>query len=260
VSDSTSVPSTRFLNLLRHTGRTALEFLYPPACLICYANLPADSPSTHLCQSCRTNVAVGVNASRCRRCGEPIGPHLDPQEPCAQCKETPFAFERVLRWGLYDELLRDVAVRGKHPGGPRLISTLARIAAPDILTQLGDDSVAAVLPVPQYWFQRITRPHNSAELLAREWSLFLGKPFSHRWLKKVRWTPKQVGLSATARRENLRDAFLARLPRSLKGTTLLLVDDILTTGSTAHQASRALRTAGAKRVIVAVLARNRSSR
>lgn len=201
-----------------------------------------------------------MDCNRCRRCGDPMGPHLNPEERCSQCKDKTFAFDRVIRWGLYDELLREACVRGKHSGGSRIVGTLARVASPQLLQQLGDDSIDLVLPIPQHWRQRIMRPHNSAELLAREWSLILEKPLSLRFLKKARFTRKQVGLSSTERQKNLRDAFRARLPRKYQGCTVLLVDDIITTGSTAHQASRALRAAGAGRVIVAVLAYSRYSR
>lgn len=257
-----NAPSTRFEILQAHVHRVAdaaVGFLYPPCCLICGTGLFKHSRDLHLCTPCLDQLAVGSRENRCRRCGEPLGPHLNPLEPCSRCKNVSFAFERVIRWGLYENLLRDVCIRGKRPGGRKLLGTLARLVSSHLLTQLEEDSIDLIVPVPQHWSQRITRPHNTAEILAEEWGRAFKLPTSNRRLGKIRSTPHQVGLSATARRENLKDAFRARLPRRLHGTTVLLVDDVLTTGSTAHQASRALRQAGAGRVIVAVLARNRYS-
>jgi predicted amidophosphoribosyltransferase len=73
-------------------------------------------------------------------------------------------------------------------------------------------------------------------------------------LRRARHTPHQTGLSATERRANLRDAFQVSRAAQLKGRTVLLVDDVLTTGATASEAARALKSAGAAKVVVSVLA------
>ena len=92
--------------------------------------------------------------------------------------------------------------------------------------------------------------------LARRLAFHIGLPCRPFWLRRIRNTPEQKATpSTTARRENLRGAFQARPRPALAGKTVLLVDDVLTTGSTASEAAGALRTAGAKRVLVAVLAR-----
>lgn len=242
------------------TRGAALQFFYPPSCLVCGSETERTSPLEGACGECYGEFSGGVEESRCYRCGEPVGPHLDASVPCSLCRETSFAFERVIRWGLYEEGLRDLCVRGKHAGGPRLLSLLARAAASDLKRQLGEDRIDLIVPVPQFWTQRLLRPHNSAEILAREWSEILEVPYHLRQLRKMRATPKQVGLSQTARRKNLRNAFGANLSRKYRKKTVLLVDDVLTTGSTAHQSARALLQGGAGRVIVAVIARSRYSR
>ena len=80
-------------------------------------------------------------------------------------------------------------------------------------------------------------------------------PLQKWWLKRIRNTPSQKALSAAARKENVRGAFRVRSTAAPKGRSILLVDDVMTTGATAHEAARVLRAAGATRVIVAVLAR-----
>src|SRR5262249_56284673 len=106
-----------------------------------------------------------------------------------------------------------------------------------------------------HWRRRWRRGYNQSEVLAQALTDRLRVPCRPDWLRRVRHTPQQVGQSATERRENVRNAFAAPARAQLRGKTVLLVDDVLPTGSTASDAARALRTAGAARIVVAVLAR-----
>jgi predicted amidophosphoribosyltransferase len=90
--------------------------------------------------------------------------------------------------------------------------------------------------------------------LARALAARLSLPCHPRWLRRIRNTPKQTAQTPTGRRENVRGAFRAPRRARLRGKAVLLVDDVLTTGSTCSEAARALREAGAARVVVAVLA------
>jgi ComF family protein len=112
-----------------------------------------------------------------------------------------------------------------------------------------------VIPVPLSRGRRRERGFNQAELVARAVAREAGLPLRARVLKKTKERPPQAGLSAAARRTNVQSAYRARLPRSLQGKTLLLVDDVLTTGATAEAAARALLAAGAGAVDVLTLAR-----
>ena len=112
----------------------------------------------------------------------------------------------------------------------------------------------AVVPVPLHWRRRWRRGYNQAAALARALALGLQIPSRDRWLRRVRATPFQTAVAPSARRANVRGAFRAVADPNLTGQTVLLVDDVLTTGGTASEAARALRDAGASRVVVAVLA------
>jgi predicted amidophosphoribosyltransferase len=115
--------------------------------------------------------------------------------------------------------------------------------------------VGCVLPIPHHWSERFTRAHNPAATLARVLARRLHVPAGEHILRKARRTPPQTTLTATQRRTNVRGAFIVRRPAVVAGTTVLLVDDVLTTGSTSHEAAKVLRRAGVARVVVAVLAR-----
>jgi ComF family protein len=111
----------------------------------------------------------------------------------------------------------------------------------------------AVVPVPLHWWRRLRRGYNQSEALARGLARVLALPCRTSWLRRARHTPSQVGKSAEQRRANVRGAFrAARVPA---GASVLLVDDVMTTGATASEAARALKEAGAGRVVAAALGR-----
>jgi ComF family protein len=116
-------------------------------------------------------------------------------------------------------------------------------------------AVDCVVPVPLHWLRRWRRGYNQSSSLALGLSSRLGLPLQNWWLKRIRNTPSQKALSRTARQENVRGAFQVRSSAACKGRSILLVDDVVTTGATVHEAARVLRAAGAGRVVVAALAR-----
>jgi ComF family protein len=113
---------------------------------------------------------------------------------------------------------------------------------------------AVVVPVPLHWWRRWARGFNQSESLARTLAAGLALPFFPTVLRRVRNTPYQTRQTPSVRRDNVRNAFMVRSKTPIVRKTVLLVDDVLTTGSTASEAARALRAAGAERVVVAVLA------
>jgi ComF family protein len=164
-------------------------------------------------------------------------------------------FDAAARLGPYDGRLREAVIRMKSSAGEGLAEMMGRVFKEAVCPRLRTEGVGLVVPVPLHWRRRWERGHNQSESLGRELAGGLGVGFSARVLRRVRHTPQQVQPSASARRENVKGAFRAGSGASLAGRTVLLVDDVMTTGSTAGEAARTLRRAGAERVIVAILAR-----
>ena len=111
-----------------------------------------------------------------------------------------------------------------------------------------------VLPVPLHWWKHYRRGFNQSSILARALAARLGIPCETGRLQRRRATREQKGLEGDNRRDNVKGAFRARPGTNLADKTIILVDDVLTTGATASEAARPLRALKPKRIVLAVLA------
>jgi ComF family protein len=246
--------------------RAAVEFVYPPTCPLCLTALPSTinstavrSSSSPFCADCCDNLVQKIEHA-CVRCAAPVGPFLDTRNGCFHCKKERFAFESVIRLGVYDGELRTGCLRAKFAGGEPVSAALAGLLIEQESERLQRAAANVIVAVPHHWTQRFWRTHNPAAVLAHTLARRLKVPYDGHILAKSRRTPPQTGLSATERRKNLRGAFRVWGREALAGRTVLLVDDVLTTGTTANEASKALRDAGAERIVVAVIARGLGNR
>lgn len=242
---------------LVHLGRAALHFVFPPSCPMCQADVdhsgdPSVSPM--LCGKCLSDVSK-PRGNRCLRCGLPVGPYVRSEDGCPKCVSHKFRFQQVIRFGLYDDTLRYACIRAKATTQFPLAASLANLLWLSERLDLEAANVDVIAPVPCHWTRRVMRPHHAAETISRVLARRLRKPLQRRLLRKTRLTPDQSDLPAAQRKLNLKDAFaVGSHRRSLVGKTVLLVDDILTTGTTANECARTLLNAGAKQVVVAVIA------
>lgn len=249
---------TKFPAWVRVLARGAADFLYPPACRLCLVELPepaVEGPQpVPFCETCRREL-LATRGLACLRCGASIGPYLDPNVPCMLCRDERFAFERVIRLGVYDGALQSACLRSKAPAAEALAAAMAELLWECESETLTGARADVVVPVPHHWLRRFYRPHNVAETLGEVWAARLKVPLATHILQKRRWTRPQARLSPHERRTNLRRAFRAAAVEDLAGATVLLADDVMTTGTTAHETAKVLIEAGAARVVVAVVAR-----
>ena len=242
--------------------RAAYRFVFPPCCPLCHGEQASGSLRIQgqfvtpvLCDDCAAEI-VPPRENRCRRCGLSLGPFITSDDGCPSCVPRQFRFDRVIRLGTYDDFMRDACIRGKAPHMQPLSAALANLLW---LTEQADFEAVGidlVVPVPRHWTRRVLREHHQAETLSRVLAKRLKRPHVRTLLRKVRLTPDQSDLPAAQRKENLRKAFAVSFVgrRIIANKTVLLVDDILTTGTTANECARTLLQAGAKQVVVAVLA------
>ncbi len=216
--------------------------LFPPRCCLC--QWPAHS-GLPLCPACRAELTP--NPLACARCALP----LPRAGICGQCQQRPPPFARVLAPWLYSEYLAYLIQLWKFQRRDDLTPLLAdlwlRAAAPG-------PGIDLLVPVPLHWRRLWQRGYNQAQLLATQLDAAL--PFArtdHRLLRRPRATRAQSAMGARARARNLRGAFTVTRP--CDNLRIAVVDDVLTTGATAREAARALKSAGARHVEIWCLAR-----
>lgn len=226
---------------LYRTYLNALDLLFPPRCAGC------GRLGSHWCAECQAGVTI-IRGATCPRCGLPE----TSAKLCADCRGHPSAFDQARAWARYDAGLRPVVVALKYRSNQGLSWVLAEKMAGHLEALPWQPDV--ILPVPLAEPRLRERGHNQAALLAQPLSTMIGLPFLSRALVRQRDTPKQVGLSLHARRENMRDAFWAEVDQ-VRGRCCLVVDDVMTTGATLDAAAAALKRAGAAQVFALTLGR-----
>ncbi len=187
-----------------------------------------------------------------------VGPWAVRPEGCMECRDRKLGFDAAVALGPYDGMIKELCLGLKHRPGAWMAPWLAA-ALVEVRPQLGEEvkraPEALVVPVPLHWKRRWRRGYNQAEQLADGLAARLGLKRADP-LKRVKPSQILAGLGRAERAKLTRDAFRAkRWLSELKGKTIFLVDDVLTTGATCGAASRALKKAGAARVVAVVIGR-----
>jgi ComF family protein len=157
--------------------------------------------------------------------------------------------------GSYEGTLRELVVRMKYGGDATLAWPLGELLAETLRLWPRLPEADLVVPVPMRFLRRLRRGFNQSELLAEEVARRLALRLSRTALRRQRVGPTQAGLTLARRLAAQRRTMAVRRPRAIAGRTVLLVDDVMTTGATASEAARALKAAGARAVLVAAVCR-----
>jgi ComF family protein len=219
-------------------SRWALDFALPPRCAGC-GTIVADVHS--FCPDCWKGVEF-LGDSGCSTCGIPL--QATEQATCGACLARAPRIARTRAAVAYGDLARGLAIRLKYGRKIAIARTMARYMAPLV----GGDSDRLLVPVPLHRTRLWGRGFNQSALVARELSRRLGIPADPLALARIRRTPPLKGMSPLQRRKTVAGAFRVRDKLKVAGKTIILVDDVLTTGSTAEACARSLTRAGAARV------------
>jgi ComF family protein len=226
-----------------------------PRCAACAQVLDAPLAGP-VCAPC-WGLVRPLAAPLCQRCGDPLPSWRVisvATAQCPRCRRRPPLVDRGCAAGEYEGALRNIIHAFKYEGRRSLaapLGALLRSAGAEIL-----DDADCVVPVPLHPWRRVRRGFNQAADLARQ----LDRPVLHA-LWRWRPTPAQTGLTAPARRRNVRGAFgisplrTREVGAALEDRVVVLVDDVRTTGATLNECARALKEAGAKEVRSLTVAR-----
>lgn len=238
----------RWLSAPRHWGHALVDLIYPPSCLMCGAGVGAEGG---LCAACWRDVPF-IEKPYCQRLGTPFpfdhgGELVSPQ---AIAHPPVFAQARaVARYeGPARALVHGLKYSDRHDLVQPMAAWMAR-AGTELLSQSD-----LLVPVPLHWTRLFRRRFNQAALLAEAIAAQSGHEVAARALKRVKRTRPQFGLSRNERAHNLQGAFRPDPAFPVLGRSVLLIDDVFTTGATANAAAARLLRAGAASVALLTFA------
>lgn len=227
--------------VLRTAALAVVDTLYPPRCAACRRR------GTWVCADC-DRALPRFAPPWCARCGRP-----EDGRPC-ECDGWPAAVTTLRSVAAHDGWLRQAIIAFKYDDEWARADHLAIVLA-DVVRAVDADAIDALVPVPLHPERLRRRGYNQSALLADRVGAIVGTPVVAA-LRRVRPTPRQVGLSDIERRSNVAGAFAPETVR-VEGLRLLLIDDVVTTGSTIAACAETLEAAGAVDVRAASLTRQR---
>jgi ComF family protein len=243
---------------LKYFGASLLEFFLPRMCLFCGVPV-GETAAVAVCPDCEAQIKW-VASPLCTCCGRVFESRDGADRACGDCQADPPPFSRARAAVIYE--------------GP-LVDALTKRPVLEAITRFKFSRQLALLPVMHHWLQQplclelVTaadllapvplhpkrikhRGFNQSLLLAQG---FAGAVVAREAVVRTRHTAPQVGLNPKERQDNVKGAFSVPDPARVKGKSVLLIDDLYTTGSTVKECARVLRRAGASRVEVLTVAR-----
>lgn len=227
------------------------EILYPQniKCVFCGKDLPKKVP-TNTCPDCLENLPFAQQTKTCLKCGDKV---LSLAEFCDICQSKNRHFDQARAPFFYEEPISFAIKKFKYENAKYLFKPLATYMANTYYqSEFNPDFIVFV---PMFEKKERQRGYNQSFLLAKNLSDIVGVQVLQNYLIKIKKTKKQVELAFEDRTKNLKDAFKVTDKAKIKDKTILLIDDVLTSGATADECAKVLKKAGAKKVLVLTLAR-----
>lgn len=237
-----------------------LDLIYPPGikCICCGAVIDKSRPYS-LCNNCMNGIRwIEAGDRTCIKCGKPLAGN-DSRTICFSCREHPHVFSRAVTCAQYGALERDLIFNLKYKGRTYIAPILSEIMwdrlqslEPGEQYQIFRGGVDVVVPVPLSRERLLERGFNQADLIGEGLAWLMGADYNRDILVRTRHTTAMRSLTPDERRKNIRGAF--RVDGNVTGLTVMVVDDIYTTGSTADAIASVLFEKGAARVIFCTFA------
>jgi len=236
-----------------------IDIIYPPRCVVCSrflwkGPLAKETPSRSFCPDCTADVH-SIASPLCPVCGQPFSSEVMEDHLCEDCLTNrpfyeaawaPFRYEGAILKGIH---------RLKYGSKSFLADALGPLLARFAEERLDRSGPVLIMPVPLHPKRLRERGFNQSLLLARHVSRALDIDLDFLSLRRVRYTLPQTRLARKERLQNVRGAFQLRDQNAVRGKSVVLVDDVVTTGNTLNECARILKKGGAQKVFGLSLAR-----
>jgi len=236
-----------------------VDWLYPPRCRACSRRIKGRD-AEYFCFDCWVHIRL-ISHPLCNWCGRPFPDAAGDDHTCGVCLSRPPRFTAARAWACYpreeitDDPVRQVVHKFKYGRKVSLGKPLGRLMALGCREFLDGCRFDLIVPVPLHPKRLRWRAFNQSLLLAREIGRAYRVPADPFVLRRDRPTPPQTQLPEDERRRNVRGVFSLNPDRPVEGKSILLVDDVYTSGATVNECSRVLKRARASEVFVVTLAR-----
>jgi len=219
-----------------------LNLLYPQDCLVCSGRsrelkpAPLRRDPAPLCGPCSDRIMAYVET-----------PHW-------AMIEKDYSFDVAYHVASYEDIVKRCICLLKYEGKINLADVLGSVMAEYAARNMNFGSIDMIVPVPLHPVKLRERQFNQSELISEHLAERFDKKLEKNWLKRIKYTTPQTGLSREQRLRNLKGAFLVTREAYFADKSVLLVDDVMTTGATLHECAKTMKSAGAKKVLAYTLA------
>ena len=227
-----------------------LNIIAPPRCMSCNVHLPLDS-SALFCYECSKSYKVN-SKNTCALCGKPIPENSD--KTCSDCKATKKYYIKNVSRYLYDGCIKNAIQNMKFKRRMWISYEFGKTLCSTVKKEYGDIDFDMILYVPMTPISERVRGFNQSAEIAQVISKNLGIPVCDKVLYKKAGRKTQSGLNRKDRIENIKNAFIVRHPELIVDKTILLIDDVFTTGSTVNECARTLKKNGTLAIYSATVA------
>ena len=242
-----NIKMKKLINLLRFI----FDILLPPRCLICKQTVYKQNG---LCSECFNQIRF-LSDQSCPVCGRPYTFPIEKGKSlvCGKCLTKPPKLMGLKAVFAYDDFSKALILPFKHADRTDIVPYLSKL-----MYQRGKDFLSEcdyIIPVPLHWQRLMKRKYNQSALLAVAWEKLSNKPCLLMVLKRNKKTASQGHKTKEERKENIKGVFSVIKPERIKGKSIVLVDDVYTSGATLNECANVLIKAGAKSVKALVIAR-----
>ena len=235
--------------MLKSLIHSLLNFIFPPFCASCHQKI-LQPGSGLICDSCWDSLERW-DAQSCQRCGALLPEQSGPALPllCSKCRIPDWACADIRAIGPFKAPLADAIHLLKYSDRRSIVNKISLYMGQSLAGAGQYQSADLILAVPLHPARKRERGYNQAQLLAQALGKLLNKPCPENIIARARHTQTQTKLNKQQRLENVKDIFFVKKSELVKGKSVILIDDVLTTGATIGSCAGKLLEAGASKVL-----------